>query len=346
MEAVTDQADFLGRVQAVDKVDLRARVEGFVIEQKFKEGQMIKKGDVLFVIDKAPFEATVDQRKADVAAAEAIQKNSEVQLERTRELASRGNAPTATLDQRIAEDAKARADTLKAQAALKQAEINLSWTDVTAPISGRIGTSTYSVGNLVGPSSKPLATLVSIDPMYVSFPVTQRELITARNRAGGVPEKIVVRLRLADGSMYAPTGSVQLLDVQANQGTDSVTVRAIIPNPKSELIDGASVRVVIDLGEPDKRLVIPTSSLAIDQQGPLVLVVGAGNKVEVKRPKLGLQRGAVTVVESGLAEGERVVFEGGQRVRPGMQVNAVINPPSQSPEIGPARPPGTSTVPH
>jgi membrane fusion protein (multidrug efflux system) len=321
---ITDRADFLGRVQAVDKVELRARVEGFLIEQKFKEGQMIKKGEVLFIIDRAPFEATVDQRKADLAAAEAVQKNSEVQLERTRELAARGNAPAATLDQRIAEDAKARADILKAQAALRQAEINLSWTEVVAPIAGRIGTSNYTVGNLVGPSSQPLATLVSIDPMYVSFPVTQRELIAARNRAGGTPGKIAVRLQLADGSMYGPTGTVQLLDVQANQGTDSVTARAIIPNPAGELIDGSSVRVVVDIGEPEKRLSIPTSSLAIDQLGPLVLVVGVGDKVEVKRPRLGPQRGAITVVDSGLAEGDRVIVEGAQRVRPGMQVNPVM----------------------
>lgn len=214
MIAVTDQADFLGRVQATDKVQLRARVDGFLTERRFKEGQFVKEGDILFVIDKAPFEAAVDQRKAELASAEALAKNAELQLVRTKELAEKGNAPTATLDQRVAEDAKAKADIMRAQAALRTAEINLSWTDVKAPISGRIGQAQVTPGNLVGPSSPPLAALVNIDPINVTFPVTQRELLTARSRAGGEPEKIAIRLRLADGSIYEEVGKVQLLDVE------------------------------------------------------------------------------------------------------------------------------------
>ena len=283
---------------------------------------------MLFVIDKAPYEATLDQRKADLAAAQAIEANAVVQLQRTRELAERGNAPQATLDQRIAEDAKAKADIAKAQAALRTAEINLSYTEIVAPIAGRIGTASVTPGNLVNPATGPLATIVSIDPINVTFPVTQRELLQARQRAGGEPQRIVVGLRLADGSTYEQTGRVELLDVAANQGTDSVTVRATIPNPKGTLIDGSSVRVLLAIGEPEKRLVIPTASIAIDQQGPFVLVVGEGDKVQVKRLQLGAQRGGLTVVEKGLTEGERVIVEGMVRVRPGMQVAPTVARPS------------------
>ncbi|MCZ8107218.1 MAG: efflux RND transporter periplasmic adaptor subunit [Burkholderiales bacterium] len=328
LQALSDSADFLGRIQAAEKVELRARVEGFITEQRFKEGQMVKKGDVLFVIDKAPYEATLDQRKADLAAAQAIEANAVVQLQRTKELAERGNAPQATLDQRIAEEAKAKADIAKAQAALRTAEINLSYTEIVAPIAGRIGTASVTPGNLVNPATGPLATIVSIDPINVTFPVTQRELLQARQRAGGEPQRIVVGLRLADGSTYDQSGRVELLDVAANQGTDSVTVRATIPNPKGTLIDGSSVRVLLAIGEPEKRLVIPTASVAIDQQGPFVLVVGDGNKVQIRRLQLGAQRGGLTVIEKGLAEGERVIVEGMVRVRPGMQVAPTVAPPS------------------
>ncbi|MHB2167889.1 efflux RND transporter periplasmic adaptor subunit [Alsobacter sp. R-9] len=326
MQAVSTTADFLGRVQAAEKVDLRARVEGFLTEQRFKEGQMVKKGDVLFVIDKAPYEATVEQRKADVASTEAIEANAVVQLARTRELAERGNAPTATLDQRIAEEAKAKADIAKAKAALRSAEIDLSYTNIIAPIDGRIGQAAVTPGNLVNPATGTLATIVSIDPINVTFPVTQRELLQARQRAGGVPEKIIVRLRLADGTMYDQTGRIQLLDVAANQGTDSVTARATIPNPKGTLIDGSSVRVILDVGEPEERLVVPSAAVAIDQQGPFVLIVGQGDKVEVRRLQLGAQRSGLSVVEKGLNAGDRVIVEGLVRVRPGMQVAPSLAP--------------------
>ncbi|MCP8937657.1 efflux RND transporter periplasmic adaptor subunit [Alsobacter sp. SYSU M60028] len=323
---ITSQADFLGRIQATDKVELRARVQGFLTERRFTEGQMVKEGDILFVIDKAPFEAALDQVKAELASAKALAQNAELQLARTRELAEKGNAPQATLDQRIAEDAKAKADIMRVEAALRSAEINLSWTDVKAPISGRIGQAQVTRGNLVGPSSPPLATLVSVDPINVTFPVTQRELLQARQRAGGEPQRIGVRLRLADGSVYGETGHVQLLDVQSNQGTDSVTVRASIANPDGVLIDGASIRVLLDIGEPEKRMTTPSSAIAIDQQGPFVLVVGQGEKVEIKRLTLGPQRGGMAVVEKGLAVGDRVIVEGGQRVRPGMQVTPMLSP--------------------
>ena len=164
LKEMTSQRDFLGRVQAADKVELRARVEGFLEKRLFREGGYVKEGDVLFQIDKATFQADVEQREADLASAQAVLKNAEFQLSRAEELVGKQAVAQATLDQRIAEEGKARADVMRADAALRRAKINLSWTDVTAPMAGRIGQSKVSPGEVVGPSSGPLATLVRTDP--------------------------------------------------------------------------------------------------------------------------------------------------------------------------------------
>jgi membrane fusion protein (multidrug efflux system) len=170
----------------------------------------------------------------------------------------------------------------------------------------------------VGPASGSLATLVRTDPIHVTFPVTQRELLQARTARP--IEDYKVRLILPDKSMYPEVGVIELLDVETNQGTDSVTVRANIPNPKGALIDGMSVSVRLEFGDARKMLVIPFTAVAIDQQGPFVLLVADGNKVDRRNVKLGSQNGGMVVVEGGLKPGERVIVEGQQRVRPGAVV--------------------------
>lgn len=319
---ITSQRDFLGRVQASDKVELRARVEGFLEKRVYREGGFVKEGDLLFQIDKATFQADVEQREADLASAQALLKNAEFQLKRAEELVGKQAVAQATLDQRIAEEGKARADVLRAEAALRRAKINLSWTDVTAPIPGRIGQSKASVGDVVGPSFGSLATLVRTDPIHVTFPVTQRELLRAR-QARAI-EEYKVRLILPDKSVYPETGTIELLEVETNAGTDSVTVRANMPNPRGALIDGMTVSVRLEFGDPQKMLMIPFTGVAIDQQGPFVLVVGEGDKVERRNLKLGAQTGGMIVVESGLKEGDRVIIEGMQRARPGSQVTPTL----------------------
>lgn len=318
LKEMTAQRDFLGRVQALDKVELRARVDGFLEKRAFQEGGVVKEGQVLFQIDKAPFQADVEQRQADLAAASAVLKNAEVQLSRAEELVGKQAVAQATLDQRAADEGRARADVMKAEAALRRARINLSWTDVTAPFEGRIGPSQFSVGDVVGPTAGPLATLVRTDPINVTFPVTQRELLQARGARS--MDQYKVRLILADRSLYPEAGVLELVDVEANQGTDSVTLRARVPNPRGILIDGMSVSVRLEFGEPQKMLVIPFNAIAIDQQGSFVLSVGADNKVARRNVKLGAQTGGLVVVDSGLNAGDRVIVEGMQRVRPGSVV--------------------------
>jgi membrane fusion protein, multidrug efflux system len=318
LRSMTKQAEFVGRAEALEKVDLRARVQGFLGPRLFKEGDTVKENQVVFTIEREPFEAVVDQRKAQLAAAEATFANSDQQLQRTTELARKGNAPIAQLDQRTAEQRQAKAAVMEAEANLRDAQIQLSYTDIKTPISGRIGRAAVSPGNLVGPDTGVLATVVQDDPMQVLFSVTQREMLEARDSE--VTGKVRARVRLANGSLYSEKGRVDFLDVQVNPRTDGQTVRAMFPNPDDILTSGQTVRVIIEEKGGDKVLVIPQSAIATDQTGPYVFVVGENNTVEQRRLKLGANREGLAVVEDGVKPGERVVVQGQQRIRAGITV--------------------------
>ena len=332
---VTPGSGFNGRVVAVDEVQLRARVTGFLEQRRFEEGADVQAGDLLFVIEKAPYQAVVEQRQAELASAEANRANTAVQLQRGEELVKNNNIPKAEVDQRRAADQMAAAAILEAQAALEQAEINLGYTEIHAPIAGRIGRADLSVGNLVGPDSGVLATIVSQDPIYVTFPVTQRQLLAHRGERGDP----VVRVTLPDGTLYEHPGTLNFLDVQVDPGTDTVTVRGELPNPDRVLVDGQFVGVRVERGEPERVLAVPQASLQVDQAGPYVLVVGGDDKVEARRVTLGDVEGEQVVVESGLNEGERIIVEGIQKVRPGMTVAvSEAQPATPTPAQGAGQP--------
>jgi membrane fusion protein (multidrug efflux system) len=316
--SMTKQAEFVGRAEALEKVDLRARVQGFLGARLFKDGDTVKENQVVFTIEKEPFEAAVDQRKAQLAAAQATLANADQQLQRTAELARKGNAPVAQLDQRTAEQGQAKAAVMEAEANLRDAQIQLSYTDIKTPIAGRIGRAAVSPGNLVGPDTGVLATVVQDNPMQVLFSVTQREMLEARDSE--VTGKVRARVRLADGSLYSEQGRIDFLDVQVNPRTDGQTVRAMFPNPDDILTSGQTVRVIIEEKGGDKVVVIPQSAIAIDQTGPYAFVVDQDDKVEQRRLKLGAGREGLAVVEEGVKPGERVVVQGQQRIRAGMTV--------------------------
>jgi membrane fusion protein (multidrug efflux system) len=324
LKALARQGEFIGRVQATDKVDLRARVQGFLGPRLFKDGEAVAKDQLLFTIEREPFVAALDQRKAQVAAADAKAQNAKLQLDRTRDLAARDTASQASLDQRVADEAQARAAVLEAKAAQQEAEIKLSYTEIRAPIAGRIGRAAVSPGNLVGAESTTLATIVHEDEMYVLFPVTQRDLIEARKSSGGGPLK--VRVRLADGSLMPVVGKVDFLDVQVDPRTDGQIVRAVFANDGNVLTDGQTVRVLIEQEETKKSVLIPQAAVATDQAGQYVFVVTTDNVVEQRRVRLGDARDGRVSVESGVAAGERVIVQGQQRVRPGIKVDAQTQP--------------------
>ena len=343
---ITPGADFNGRVEAVDTVDLRARVTGFLEERRFAEGADVEAGELLFLLEREPLEAVVTQREAELAGAKANKVNSAAQLRRGEELLQGNNIPESEVDIRRAEDLNAAAAIQEAEAALERAEINLSYTEIHAPIDGRISEAAVSVGNLVGPESGVLATIVSQDPIYVTFPVSQRQLLQYRRRqdqAGGTAAQALVTL--PDGSSYEHPGRIDFIGVQVDPGTDTVTVRAKLPNPDRILVDGQFVTVRVERGEPQMVLTVPQAALQVDQAGPFVMVVGDDDKATLRRVTLGEAEGTQAVVREGLKAGERVIVEGVQKVRPGMDV-AASEAQAQRPDgeipTSPADPPSES----
>src|SRR5712691_2926945 len=329
MKGVQRSFEFVGRIKAVNKVELRARVEGFLDKVLFREGQDVKAGDLLYQIEKVQFEAQADQAKANLAAAEAEVTNAQLQYARQLELSKSQFSPQAVVDREKAAVDSGRAKVLQMRAALTQAAVNLDYTDIRSPIGGRIGRTAYTAGNLVNPVSGVLATIVSQDPIYVLFPVSVRDLDIireARRREGGGLAKIEIRVRLPDGREYPQRGVWNLTDPLVDPQTDTVIMRATIPNPERQLNDGQFVTAVIRERQEEPRLVVPQSALQMDQSGRYVLVVDGQHKVEQRRIQTGPNRDTEIVITSGLHEGENVIVDGIQKVRAGQVVQEAALP--------------------
>ncbi len=327
MKGVSRADQFVGRIQAVGIVGVRARVEGFLEKVLFTEGQDVKAGDLLYQIEKEQYQALVDQAKANVAAAQATEVNAQLQYNRSLQLVKNQYTPQATVDQNKAAWETAKAQILQNQAALTQAEINLGYTDIRSPIDGRIGRTAFTVGNLVNPASGVLATIVSQDPIYVLFPVSQRQLDDirkSRRQADGTQTKIEILVTLANGDQYPLPGVWNFTDPQVDQQTDTLIMRATLPNPDRVLVDGEFVTATIRERKELPRLVVPQAALQVDQAGYYVLVVGGDNKVEERRVTVGPTQGMDSVIQTGLKEGEKVIVEGIQKVRPGQMVKATV----------------------
>lgn len=330
---VTETSEFVGRIEAVSRVDIRARVTGFLEARLFQEGAEVPEGAPLFRIERAPFEAQLDQARATVASAQATLQNARVGLSRARELRATGAGTQVALDAALAGERTGAAAVLGAQAQVRVAEINLAYTDVTAPIAGKIGRAVYAVGNVVTPGGEPMATIVSQDPMRVAFTVSQRQALELRQRfeARGGPSAVLVRVRLVDGTAYNQVGRIDFIDTQVDRNTDTLLVRALIPNPvrqapgsqgdSRELIDGQFVTATVEGIEPVQAIVVPRAAVGQDQGGFFVFVVGENNVAQRRPIRLGRGTAELAVVEQGLQAGEVVITEGVQRVRPNSPVN-------------------------
>jgi membrane fusion protein (multidrug efflux system) len=330
---VSQSFEFVGRIKAVNKVDVRARIEGFLEKVLFREGQDVKAGDLLYQIEKVQFQAQVDQAKANLAAAEAESTNANLQYSRQVELKNRQYSPQAVVDQNKAAVDTAQAKILQAKAELTRAQVNLDYTDIRAPIDGRIGRTAFTMGNLVNPASGVLATIVSQDPIYVLFPVSVRDLQTireARAREGGGLTKIEILLRLSDGKIYGHPGTWNFTDPQVDQQTDSLIMRATVPNPERILSDGEFVTAIIRERKDEPRLVISQAALQVDQSGYYALVVDGQHKVVQRRVQTGPNLDTDVVIASGLREGDKVIVDGIQKVRPGQVVQESVLPPAQA----------------
>lgn len=332
MRDIARGQEFVGRIRAMDRVDIRARVTGVLGPRQFRDGDNVTEGQLLFLIEPAPFAAAVAERRAAVAGAQATQRTAQLQVERGRDLVQSRTLPQAQQDEREATLLRAQADVQMAEAKLQEAEINLSYTRITSPIAGRIGDAGVSPGALIGPDSGVLVTVVRQDPLWVTFNVSQRQIIAIR-RVEGDNTAVVARLRLADGTMYDQTGQIDFIGVQADGNTDTIPVRATFPNPNRLLADGMSVRIRIEAAAPEHVLAIPQSAIAVDQAGQYVLVVGQGNRAELRRIRAEAQRDGTAIVREGLREGDSVIVQGQARVRPGM----VVAPSPAQPPATPSR---------
>jgi len=319
---ISESLEFVGRVEAINRVEIRARVTGFLEDVLFKEGDAVKEGTPLYRIEQGLFQAAVEQAEGALERSKASKVLTEVQLQRAEDLLAKSAGTAVARDQAQAADQQAKGAIMTDEANLATAKINLGYTDINAPIAGKISKTNVTKGNVVSPQSGVLTTIVSQDPMYVSFPVSQRDFLRARESGNKVDiAGINVRLRFADNTLYDQTGRVNFVDVSVDRATDTVLVRATFPNPSGALIDGQLVRVTVEAGTPKEKVVVPQAALIADQEGIYVFVVEDG-KAATKRIKVSGETGADAIVEQGLSGGELVIVQGLQGVRPGAPVRA------------------------
>ncbi|WP_419909088.1 efflux RND transporter periplasmic adaptor subunit [Hoeflea sp.] len=319
-----DRGSYVGRVQAVSTVDLQARIEGVLEQRNFTEGGFVKKGDLLYVIEKGLYEASVASAQATLEGAQATLKNSTVELERQKFLLDKGDVAQSVYDSAAATVGVDQSNVDQAKASLDTANINLGYTEIYAPIDGRISKSNIDVGNLVSSNSGTLATITSVDPIHVSFYMGEKDLIADREQGliGNDTADLKISLTLASGDAYGSTGTVSYVGTAVEQASDTIEVRATFDNPDNILIPGQFVNVTVAEAQPQDVLVIPQSAVQLDSTGHFVYLVDSSGKVERRDVKLGRQTGGLWEVTSGLEKGDQVVTQGLQRISPGVTVNA------------------------
>jgi membrane fusion protein, multidrug efflux system len=330
---ITETSEFLGRIEATNRVAIVARVTAFMDKRVFREGAEVKTGDLLYQLERGPFEADLATKQAQVAQLQATLENAKLTTERARTLLGGPAGMQSSYDAAIANQRSLEAQVLAAQAQVKFSQINLDYTEIRSPIDGMIGRTAVTDGNVVSPSSGVLTTIVSQDPMYVTFPVPVRQALELRERyvtKGGF-NAVVIKVRLPNGRIYGQAGELNFANNTIAQSTDTLTVRGVIPNPTlhdpsttggpvRELTDGEFVTVMLEGVQPVEVLAIPRAAVLSDQQGDYVFTVGADNKAEQRRIQLGQSTSTIAAVINGLKLGDKVIAEGLQRVRPGQPV--------------------------
>jgi membrane fusion protein (multidrug efflux system) len=327
---VAPRSEFIGRLEAIEAVDIKARVTGFIRKVQFQEGVDVKVGDVLFVIEDEQYQAGVIQAQSQVESADATLQNAELTLTRRKGLAATGATSKSDLDSAQAARDSAHAALLSAQAQLEIAKLNLSYTKITSPIAGRISKPALTEGNLVSPNSGTLARVNQLDPIRVVFSVSERDVITTLQNANAedmthaqVEAWFLPTIRLANGTEFDQKGKIVSFGNAVDMSTGTVPIRAVFDNPKGILFPGGTVFVSLRPVKAEVMPVVPVSAVQETKDGKYVLVVGSDNKVEERPIKTLTQVGQDWAVESGVKAGETIIVDGFQKVRTGAVVTPV-----------------------
>ncbi len=337
---VTRRASFVGRVEAIQQVDLKARVQGFLNQVAFTEGAYVQTGDLLYQIEQDTFQAALLAAQGNLGATQAAQTLAQINLDRQKILVKSGTVSQAIVDTAQAQYDQAAAQTMTAQANVQTAQLNLGFTTIRAPISGRIGKTNYTLGNLVDQGSGTLATLIQMDPIRVAFSIPEKDYVTVTRtmdqmaksptqestEGGNDVSKDMFRpsVTLPDGSQYPDVGRIEFINNQVDPNTGTVTVRAEFSNPQNLLLSGQFVTVSVQVGDTRSENAIPQPAVLQDKDGAFVFVVGSDNRAVTRRVTVGTPDpdGFVPVL-TGLQLGEDVIVDGVQKVRSGEVVKPV-----------------------
>ena len=349
---ITETDQFIGRVEAVSRVALLARVTAFLDKRLFTEGSEVKEGDLLYSLEQGPFQADFMAKQAALEQVNALLLNANQTLSRQQALLNTPAGQRSNYDQAIAQQRSQAAQVLAAQANLATSKINLDYTQIHALITGKISRTTVTEGNVVGPTSGTLATIVSQDPMYVVFPISSRAALDLRQRYAGHGgyNAVKVQIMLPNGRVYGQDGKLDYIDPSVSASTDTLNARAVLPNPllessqadgkqgtTRELVDGEFVQVMLQGVTPIEVVGVPRAAVLSDQQGDYVYTLDAQNHAQQTRVQLGQSTASIAAVTAGLTEGETVIVEGIQRVRPGIAVvpgPVSAQPPAPAPHAG------------
>ncbi|EIU6781078.1 multidrug efflux RND transporter periplasmic adaptor subunit VmeY [Vibrio parahaemolyticus] len=316
---------YIGRIEAVEDTNITAQISGYLQARHFEEGQMVEKGQLLYSIEPSSFEAQVASAKAALAQAKASLKKAELDHQRGKNLLLRGSISQSEFDALTATLLGARAELEAANAQLKLAEVNLSYTQIRAPFSGRISDTKVSTGDLVSPSSGVLTTLVSLDPVHTSFSVSERERLAMgmdRIKGDGSAESngVEVQLELENGQFFEHLGQLDFLGNRIDTKTGTIAMRALVPNPEHKLLPGQHIKVNLRDKNTRDVIVVPRRAVQTDLEGDFVMVTTEGNVAERRNVELGPQVEQGIIIREGLEKGEAVITQGLQRVRNGVEV--------------------------
>jgi membrane fusion protein (multidrug efflux system) len=322
---VIKSSSYAGTVTTVEMIELLPRISGYLQERVFEQGQLVKKGDLLFVIEPDQYQAAVSQKQADLAASEATLAERTLNVERFRTLYEKRVVAKANLDQAESDFLNAKANVDAAKAALTNAELDLSYTKIYAPITGRIGVTQFSPGDYLSTNTSTLTTIVQIDPIRVVFSIPEKEWLALENTYNrteqNINDHLTPRIQLSDGSMYAGKGFFAFVDNHIDSTTGALAVYATFENPNALLLPGQFVNVIIEQGPSKQSLMVPSAAVLFDKKGHYLLGVNQDNIVEQRYVKTGIVQDDKTEILEGLTPDDAFIVDGLQKVAPGMKVN-------------------------